>query len=188
MLSIRKLISAALVPCIVVVGACGDGEDVGQSASALRNDGLEEGASNPNKLTCASHGITGATTVDLGGVDRTLDLGGGATLAITNAHAGPDWRFDWAVTGGTVSLILVRSGNKDSYVAFPATSSGHVDRDDVTAEPGPYGGTKPGLNRIAVCFTPTELPCDEWHPCPPDCEGADKWDYVKCAPAHYDTW
>lgn len=137
---------------VVAVAACTSkmGEDSESATAAIRNDGKEPHATNPGKLSCEDHGFPGAdTAVDLGGVNRTLDLGGGASVKVTGAHAGKSWHFHWEATGASISMILMRSGNKDSYLALdPAKTSGDVTRDDVEGE------SKPGLNRIAFCYTP----------------------------------
>lgn len=154
MFRLRNSISMTLVVAgVVAFAACtsNTGEDDSSStSSAMRNDGKEPNGTNPGKLSCEDHGFPGIdTAVDLGGVNRTLDLGGGASVQVTGAHAGKSWHFHYKATGASISLILMRSGNKDSSLALdPAQVEGDVERQDVDGE------SKPGLNRIAFCYKP----------------------------------
>jgi hypothetical protein len=151
--------AAAIIAALGAMAACSSSSNdppSGSNSSEVRNDGKEEGATNPGKLSCEAHGFTGIdTVVDLGGVNRTLDLGNGHSVTISDAHAGPNWSFSFS-SDLVMSLILVRSGNQDSTITLnPPASSGHVTRADAV------GPTKPGLNRIAFCFVPPPTPVED---------------------------
>lgn len=167
MFRLRNSISMTLVVAgVVAFAACtsNTGEDDSSStSSAMRNDGKEPHGTNPGKLSCEDHGFPGVdTAVDLGGVNRTLDLGGGAKVEVTGAHAGPSWHFHFKATNALVAKVLMRSGNKDSEYALDTPSAeGDVERADAD------GPSKPGLNRIAFCWVPKPPPPEEDCGAPP---------------------
>lgn len=177
MLSVRLrtvfLLTVAASGVAAAVVACSEepNENPASTASQVRNDGKEPTGTNPGKLSCADHGFLGADTkVDLGGVNRTLDLGGGQSCTVSGVKKGPEWVFDFTCTVD-ISTVLMRSGNLDSFALIdPAKKSGRVTRSDAQDSQVVNGGTKPGLNRIAFCFVPPVVPdaSVDAPPTPPD--------------------
>lgn len=174
MLSVRlrtALLVSLAASGLYAVQACSEPDDAptNTAASGIRNDGKQPDGTNPGKLSCEDQaGLSGfETVVDLGGVNRTLDLGGGLSIVITNAKGlGSDhqWSFDFE-GNVVVGAVLLRSGNKDSIVRYtpsvPANTLTHVERSEAE------GPTKTGLNRIAFCFQRPPPPPDAGPP-PPD--------------------
>ena len=155
MLSRTTLYSfASIVAGVTTIAACSsvDDEQRGVVASALRQD---PSASPQDKVSCLDHGLPGSeTAVDLGGVNRVLDLGDGLSITVFNSQpGGQNWNFEWT-SDVEIVKILIRSGNDISEVTnnLPATS-GKVTRADA------IGDTNPGLNRIGFCW---------YRPTPPD--------------------
>ncbi len=150
-------VTLATASAISAVVACSENPDdeaqPSTTAAEVRNDGKEDNASNPGKVSCEDHNFDGIETdVDLGGVNRTVDLGGGNSCTVSGVKKGKEWHFDFN-SDIPISLVLIRSGNKVSTAMIsPPSKWGTVTRDDA------WGETKPGLNRIAFCFEKKKYP------------------------------
>ncbi|MCL2776971.1 MAG: hypothetical protein FWD73_03130 [Polyangiaceae bacterium] len=144
-------------------------------AAACSNASDTTGSSNGNVPrttadvpTCESEGFAGADTdIDLGGGDRTIDIGDGHTVTVSNAHSGADFYFDWS-SDVPIELIILRAGDVDGTfdTGLPATS-GHVAEADVE------GDLTSGLNRIAFCYEAADAGTDAEADAAPDATSGD---------------
>jgi hypothetical protein len=201
MCSIRRVAFVSLFALgLAAPAACSatsDDDQTGSVSSQIRNDGKQEGASNPDKLSCGPGEIT--SEVDLGGVNRNLDLGFGCQIEIDTAKQGPLKQFDWLErcnTGATpipIDRVLARAGNNsgDATGATCIIPPAHTSGENCGT---PEGSGNKGLNRIAFCFKPPPTPpkCGDNHKDPgEECDGADDRscgegkkcdDHCKCVP------